>query len=28
MTQILAVNLKRDPGTEDAFLFFATATQI
>jgi hypothetical protein len=27
MTQILAVNLKRDPGIEGAFLFFATSTQ-
>jgi hypothetical protein len=28
MTQILAVNLKPDPGTGEAFLFFATSTHI
>jgi hypothetical protein len=28
MTRMLAVNLKRDPGTEKTFLFFATLTQI
>jgi hypothetical protein len=28
MTQILAVNLKRDPGTDEAFLFFAISTKI
>jgi hypothetical protein len=28
MTLTLAVNLKWNPGTEDAFLFFAKSTQI
>ena len=28
MTQMLADNVKRDPGTEVAFLFFVTSTQI
>jgi len=28
MTQILAVNLKRDPGIEEALLFCATSTHI
>jgi hypothetical protein len=28
MTQMLAVNFKRNPETDEAFLFFATSTQV